>query len=73
MDTISNKKSKGPFIKDVPSKPGLFDPLPLPFPPYDVIVTLKVALLCPLWAEPPLLPLTWDVLSGCPQTLYHLE
>ena len=25
-----------------------------PCPPYDVIVTVKVALLCPLWATPPL-------------------
>ena len=52
----------GPSIKDVPSKSGLFDPLP-PCPPYDVAVTIKVALLCPLWTDP---PLTWDILSGCP-------
>ena len=46
---------EGPSIKVVPSKSGLFDPLP-PCPLYDVIVTIKVALLCPLWADPPLPP-----------------
>ena len=64
---VSALLGKGASIKDVPSKSGLFDPLP-PCPPYDVIVTIKVALLCPLWADPPS-PLTWDVLSGWPLTI----
>ena len=50
---LEKYKGKGPSRKDVPSKYGLFDPLPPPCPPYDVTVTTKVALLCPLWADPP--------------------
>ena len=44
--------------------PDFLTPSP-PCPLYDVIVTIKVALLCPILADPPS-PLTWDVLSGWP-------
>ena len=59
--------TKGASIKDVPSKFGFLDPFP-PCPNYDVIITVKVALLCPKWADPPSL-LTLEVLSG-PQPSY---
>ena len=39
-----------------------------PCPPYDVIVTIKDALPCPLWADP--LPQTWDILSGWPLWIF---
>ena len=52
VTTYQKIDTLGASIKDVPSKSGLFNPLP-PCPPYDVIVTIKVALLCPLWADPP--------------------
>ena len=55
--------AKGPSIKDVRSKLGLFDPSP-PCPSYDVTVTTQVSLICPLWADP---PPTVNVLCGCPQ------
>ena len=54
----------GPSIKDVRSKLGLFDPLP-PCPSYDVTVTTRVSLLCPLLAETPL-PLPWTSFMDAP-------
>ena len=52
------KYHKGASIDDVPEHIGFFYPLQPPCPPYDVIVTIniKVALLCPLWADRPLPP-----------------